>query len=160
MSRNTNYTPELANKICELIAEDNTYEQIAAREGMPSKATIIRWLGLHDDFETKCARARQIQADSIDDRIGNVIDKTEKGTLTPDVARVVLSGLQWRASKKDPKKYGDKQDLNITGKLESVPDDKLDARINELLGKAGAVKPVAGESEAESEKQNSGIQTL
>lgn len=149
MGRPSDYTPELADKICELISEDNTYEQIAAIDGMPSKSTIIRWLGLHEDFETKCARARQIQADSIDNRIGSVIDKTETGLLAPDIARVVLSGLQWRASKKDPKKYGDKQDLNITGKLESVPDDKLDDRINELLGKAGVAKTLTGKAEEE-----------
>lgn len=149
MGRSSDYTSEIAEKICELIAADYTYEQIAAEDGMPSKSTIIRWLGLHEDFETKCARARQIQADSIDNRIGSVIDKTEAGTLAPDIARVVLSGLQWRASKKDPKKYGEKQDLNISGKLENVPDDKLDERITELLGKAGVAKIITGKGEAE-----------
>lgn len=149
MGRHSDYTPELADKICDLIASDHTYEQISDIEGMPSKATIIRWLGLHEDFETKCARARQIQADSIDNRMGDVINKTETGTLTPDVARVVLSGLQWRASKKDPKKYGDRQDLNITGKLETTPDDKLESRIVELIGKAGAANVAAGEGKTE-----------
>lgn len=62
-------------------------------------------------FATKCARAREAQADLMDDRVLEVTNKAEAGQLAADVARVVLSGLQWRASKLQPKKYGDSQTL-------------------------------------------------
>lgn len=131
MGRNTDYTPELADKICELIAEDNTYEQIAAIDGMPCRATIIRWLGSHEEFATKCARAREIQADSIDNRIGSVIDKTENGVLPPDVSRVVLSGLQWRAEKKSPKKYGNNKSVAVS--VIDAPKENKDAAVAAAL---------------------------
>lgn len=109
------YSPEqieeLGTKVAELLAEDHTYEQIAKMEGMPSKSTIIRWLASDEAFETKCARARLIQADSIDDKIGSVIHETYKGDLAPDVARVVLGGMQWRAERKNPKRYGNSTTL-------------------------------------------------
>lgn len=78
---------------------------------MPDQATVHRWLSQDDDFASKYARARELQADVMDDRVLEVTNKTEAGELASDVARVVLSGLQWRASKLKPKKYGDSQTL-------------------------------------------------
>lgn len=106
--RNTDYSEEMADRICDLIAADRTLRQIELVDGMPSKATILAWLKKYPEFQTKCAQARIAQADSIDDRIGGVIDKVESGELPPDAARVMLSGLQWRAEKKNPKVYGSK----------------------------------------------------
>ena len=37
-----------------------------------------------------------------------VIDETQSGALPPDIARVVLGGLQWQAKVLAPRDYGDK----------------------------------------------------
>ena len=42
---------------------------------------------------------------------------TLAGAIPSDVARVLISSMQWRASKLAPKKYGDKLDLNHAGGL-------------------------------------------
>lgn len=116
MGRPTDYTDELGDKIADLIASDHTLRQIESLEGMPSKSTICRWLGKFETFKTKCAGAREVQADVIDDRHGEIINKTESGELEPDVARVILSGLEWRAAKKDPKKYGNNKHIDINNR--------------------------------------------
>ncbi len=75
---------------------------------MPDRVTVIRWMGRDEAFATKCAQARNEQADLMDDRILEVVNKCEDGLIDPHAAKVVISGLQWRAMKLKPKKYGDK----------------------------------------------------
>lgn len=102
------YTDELATRICALISEGVSVNQICARDEFPSRSTVLRWLDKYPTFEAKCARARSLQADQDFERTKEVVDKVEMGLLPPDVARVMLSGLQWRASKLNRARYGDK----------------------------------------------------
>ena len=111
MSRPSSYSDELAQLICDRLMDGESLRQICADEGMPNRRTVIRWMESDDAFATKCARARDEQADLMDDRILEVTNRTESGDLAPDAARGVLSGLQWRAAKLKPKKYGDSQTL-------------------------------------------------
>jgi hypothetical protein len=83
-------------------------------EGMPHRSTVLRWMSENEAFATKCARARTLQADIMDDRILEVAD-----ACTPDTAqadRVKIAAYQWRASKLAPKKYGDRTELELGGK--------------------------------------------
>lgn len=111
MSRPSSYSDELAERICDRLSDGESLRQICLDDAMPSRSTVIRWMEADTAFATKYARAREAQADLMDDRILEVTNKTEAGDLAPDAARVVLSGLQWRASKLQPKKYGDSQTL-------------------------------------------------
>jgi hypothetical protein len=43
-------TRELAEKICDLVAGGNTFRKIGDIEGMPSRATIRRWIAEREDF--------------------------------------------------------------------------------------------------------------
>jgi hypothetical protein len=110
---NSTYTPELAEEIAILIAEGNSLRQIEALEGKPSKSTMLRWMKDNEEFDTKCARARRVQGELAADEHKDVIDEVRAGTLPVDIARVVLSGLEWRAKKLEPKRYGDKQDVTV-----------------------------------------------
>ena len=51
----------------------------------------------------------------MDDRILEVAGRVEQGDLDPHSAKVVISALQWRASKLKPKVYGEKVAAEITG---------------------------------------------
>lgn len=142
VGRPTLYSPELADRICELIANDNSLRKIGKLPGMPDKSTILRWLANYPDFATKCARARELQADLICEEHRGVINKTIKGILESDVARVALSGLEWQAAKKDPKKYGNSTTIKGDPNAPLVPKEKLShaeltARANELLAVVG-----------------------
>lgn len=83
--------------------------QICDDPRMPNRRTVLRWMEADPEFATRCARAREMQADLMDDKIISLIE-----SVTPESApadRVRLSALQWRASKLAPKKYGDKLGL-------------------------------------------------
>ena len=106
--RPSKYTPEVVDRICALIEQDHSINQIGSMPDMPNSATIHRWLIAHEDFARRCARAREAQADFVFGANAELERKTLSGEVPPDVARVVLSSRQWRASKLAPKRYGDK----------------------------------------------------
>lgn len=109
------YSQAVADEICERIAEGHSLRSICASDEMPDRRTVMRWLAAEEDFATKCARARVLQADVLEEDMAAIEDKTLSGEVDPVAARVVLSSKQWRASKLAPKKYGDKLDVEHKG---------------------------------------------
>ena len=58
MGRPSIYTPELAEKICDLIREGKSERQICKMPGMPDAKTLLRWKDTNSDFCLQSARAR------------------------------------------------------------------------------------------------------
>ena len=104
------YTEALAETILERIANGESMIGICRDEDMPSRFTVIRWMNENKEFATKCARAREEQADLMDDKILECADNCTPETAAAD--RVKISAYQWRASKLQPKKYGDKLEVD------------------------------------------------
>jgi hypothetical protein len=130
------FTEQLIDEICGYISEGKSLRQIEAIDGMPSKASILRRLAKDEDFDTKCARARRVQGELAADEHNDIINELRAGTMPSDIGRAVLSGLEWRAKKLEPKKYGDKVDFTTAGK--PINDIKtIDAKLAQLCGKAG-----------------------
>lgn len=115
MSRPTDYTDELAEKICELIMVGTSLRSICADESMPDRSSIYRWLTANSGFATKYAHARARQADYLFDEMAEIEDETQNQRLDPAAARAILGSKQWRAAKLAPKKYGDFQRTEISG---------------------------------------------
>ena len=109
--RPSEYTFEIAEVICALIAQGKTILHICALDNMPSHTTLCNWLRKHPEFVAQYARARQEQAEYFADEM-IVIADTE---LDPQVARVRIDARKWHASKSAPKKYGDRIVQEHTG---------------------------------------------
>ena len=77
MARPTDYNDQIADVICERIADGESLRAICACEGMPSKATVFRWLGKHKEFHDQYARARDEQAESFADELVSISDEQE-----------------------------------------------------------------------------------
>ena len=90
---------------------------------MPSRQTVHEWMAQNPIFLSKCARAREEQADYIVEDCIAIEDGTLAGTINPAAARAVLSSKQWRASKLAPKKYGDKLAIGGADDLPPVKQD-------------------------------------
>lgn len=112
-SGRVSYSPELAEKILDRIAGGESLRRICADEGMPHRLTVLRWLEADKELATKCARARELQADSIFDELREI---AEDGN-PEDVQRAKLrvSTLQWMAAKLAPKRYGEKIQAEHSG---------------------------------------------
>jgi hypothetical protein len=113
MGRASTYTDEIAERICERLIEGESLRRICAEEGMPDRVTVFRWLEKHEPFREQYVRARELQAEAMDDEI---LETARSATPeTAHAAKVKISAFQWRASKLAPKKYGDKITTEHTG---------------------------------------------
>jgi hypothetical protein len=121
----TKFTQELADQICEHLVSGLSLRQIEAIEGMPTKTTILRWLG--DDrfasFRDQYARARDMQAEGMADEILEIADDGRNDWMeiqnrdgdsigwkvngeAVQRSRLRIDARKWLLSKLLPKKYG------------------------------------------------------
>lgn len=98
---------------------------------MPSMSTVFKWLSQNSDFAEKYAHAREVQADVMDAEILKVA--REVTNEDAQAARVKIDAFKWRASKLAPKKYGDRQEIDLNVNMDP---EQAKARLAELLGKA------------------------
>lgn len=141
--RPSDYCEEIVEKIRDGLISGLSLVKICDPDDMPNRITVVRWMDKYPEFATMCARARTEQADLMDDRIMEVVNKVENGDIDPHAAKVAISGLQWRASKLAPKKYGDRQIVQgdndadpVNIKSKTMTEEQLDAEILKLAGKA------------------------
>lgn len=119
MSGVSTYTEEIADIICERIADGESLRRICRDDEMPSTSTVLKWLNTFPLFSTQYARAREAQADAIFDEILDIADDGLNDTYTDgdgqiktnqDViarSRLRIDARKWMAGKLRPKKYGD-----------------------------------------------------
>lgn len=128
MSRPSKFTKAIASEICERISCGESLISICKDDGMPDKATVIRWLlkseemGASEDlveFRNQYTRAREAQAEALFDECLSIadepvqIDKDGNVILTDaQRARLRVDTRKWMAGKLKPKKYGDKVQLS------------------------------------------------
>lgn len=154
MSRPSIYSEELALAICERMAEGESLRTICKDDDMPCLKTAMLWLsdGKHPEFLQHYVRAREIQADTMAEDILNIadnglndsqVDDDGKVFINQDViarSRLRVDARKWLASKLAPKKYGDKLDLEVTGKdggpIEYTNTERA-ARLAAILDRAG-----------------------
>lgn len=125
---------EIMDAICDRIAEGESLRKICKTKGMPRLSTIFRALGepSNQTWRDQYARAREAQADALAEKIQDAAEAApERVTITigenatktsVDAAevqhrRLKVDALKWIASKLKPKKYGDRQEVEHTGKL-------------------------------------------
>lgn len=123
--RPSKYTPELADRICELVATNalGLDEICESDTALPGQANVRKWFYRYPDFRAKYYAAKEAQAElyaqstlKIANERHTYIDKD--GNVKVDPGAVALQKLQvntrhWHASKLAPKKYGDKQELEV-----------------------------------------------
>ncbi len=127
MGRKSKYTPELGDKIIELLTGGMSALAISRLDGMPTEGTIRNWAVNPDysdqDFTTKYARARELGADHEFDRLEDIEqelrDHTGDREYNSQVARVLIDSIKWRLSKKMPAAYGERSHLEVSGGLKT-----------------------------------------
>ena len=106
------FSQNLFDRICERMAQGETLRKMCREPDMPNITTVWKWKESDDERGKQYAHAREAQADAQFERIGDVVDKVEDGTLEPAQARTMVDALKWTAGKLRPKVYGDKVDLS------------------------------------------------
>jgi hypothetical protein len=129
--RPTDYTPEIAADICAQIVEGNSLRSICIAENMPDKSTVFRWIAKHEEFRDQYAIAADARSDALVEDILDIADDGSNDWMERNEAdnqgwlangehlqrsRLRVDTRKWIASKLKPKKYGEKVNLEATGK--------------------------------------------
>jgi hypothetical protein len=109
----TTYTPDLAAKFCAAIADGGTLRSVCKKDGMPSKATVFRWLGEHSDFVLMYEKATDERTDVMIDEIVDIADNCKADADSIRKAKLRIHARVEQAQRMKPKKYGSK--LQLTG---------------------------------------------
>jgi hypothetical protein len=123
MPRPSKYTPELSEKICEIISTSSRGLRSISKELNISTFSILKWLNENKEFSIQYARAKEMQADFMAEEIIEISDDNSNDTLSTDFgdkenkewtnrSRLRVDARKWAASKLAPKKYGDKLELS------------------------------------------------
>src|SRR5258708_7569966 len=111
--RPTDYTPELAEQICDITA--TTIKSVAdickANAGLPDECTVFRWMRRYPQFRQDYLEAKELQgllySDAVMHTIWNCLEVNESIAK----ANLILRGAQWHLSKLAPKQFGDKKEV-------------------------------------------------
>lgn len=123
--RPSEYSDQMAGKICDLLASGESLVKICEHEDMPSRTSVFRWLAKDETFRNRYARAREIWADSEFENMMHIADTpmigvktktTEDGIETTEGDMIEHRRLQvdtrkWALARMSPKKYGDSTTL-------------------------------------------------
>lgn len=136
MAETPHYSPELASRICLLIAEGQSLRSICKLEGMPVRATIHNWLLERPDFAAQYEVAQSLRADALFDECLEIADDASRDAVTktrPDGStykgfdfdhiarsRLRVDTRKWVCGRMAPKKYGDRV-LNEHGGIDGKP---------------------------------------
>lgn len=119
----TAYSPELALKICERIAEGETLGKVCEGKGMPHRTTFRRWL-LNEPLAMKAYEiAREVQAHSLfEEALDLARDIRENPGSTQKVRAfdISMNHLRWAAGKLNPRIYSEKASVQFTVPIQII----------------------------------------
>lgn len=123
--------------VCDMLISVGSYAKIGKKLKMPGTA-VWKWVA-SDETRMDLARdALMRNADACDEEAEHIL-RTMKDVSR---ARELAQHLRWRAKARNPKVYGDKQHVDLSGDLalHSLTEEQIDARLRSMLAR-GDPKP-------------------
>lgn len=131
--RPSEYTQEIAARICEGLAEGRSLRDVCNADDMPAESTVRLWaVENREGFSAQYAKAREIGYHSLADDLLEIADDArndwmerrgeEDAGWTANGEHIQRSRLRvdtrkWMLSKVLPKVYGDKQQVEHSGEM-------------------------------------------
>lgn len=131
--RPSKFTPELADEICERLANGEPLAKICRDEHMPGIVTVWNWEQADELFAERVARARLAGFDQIGYDMLHIADTQEQGVIrkiegdkVTETVEDMLGHRKLRVETRakllacwDPKRYGTQRtEVDVSGKLE------------------------------------------
>lgn len=110
MSNYVAYTPDIALKICEMIADGMTMVEICEKDDMPARKTVYQWLTRYPKFFDAYERAKELSAQSLEEE-ALMMARTLKGAndftgTKVQAYNIAMGQLRWSAARRDKTRYG------------------------------------------------------
>ena len=131
------YSEDLADTICDLVANGSNLNKIGQMKDMPARSAIYTWMDQHSSFKDKYTRARKDRADWRADNIDTICQDLKNGVIDHQTARILIDAEKWQAGKENGSRYGDKQTIDHQSKGEklSSPSQMTDEQLLQLINK-------------------------
>lgn len=130
--RPTNYSQELASRLCAELAMGRSLRSVCNDEGMPSTTTVFNWFRIYPEFLEQYTRAKEESADAMaeecldiaDDGTNDYMERLDKDGECVGYqvngehiqrSRLRVETRKWLMAKMKPKKYGEKVVQEQTG---------------------------------------------
>lgn len=130
--RPTDYSPELASRLCAELAMGRSLRSVCKDESLPCIATIFNWFRVHPEFLEQYTRAKEESADAMaeecldiaDDGTNDYMERLDKDGECVGYqlngehvqrSRLRVETRKWLMAKMKPKKYGEKVVQEQTG---------------------------------------------
>jgi hypothetical protein len=148
--RPSKYTPEIAQEMCNLLAEGVPLREICRKEGFPAWQTVYDWMVRDDQavasgggvgLSIAIARAREIGQDAIAEQIWLDMIAEPERILSEGGGRVDSGYVQWQKAKAEiglkllakwnPKRYGDK--VTMAGDAENPVKVEVESQAEQMM---------------------------
>lgn len=123
--RPSEYTPEIAQRICDEIASGRSLNRICKEEDWtPEQKTVYRWIGSNEEFRQKYRVARESQQEAHANQILDIADDVANCTepAVVNAARLRVDTRKWLMARLLPRVYGDKVEVSATLTLAAFVD--------------------------------------
>lgn len=155
------WTPEIEDAIFDAIMDGKSLREITGPnkpDWMPGKSTVFKRLREDRDFSDRYTRAREYQADAEFDEIKEISDNGSNDWMEANDpenpgyrlngehvqrSRLRVDSRKWRASKLAPKKYGERVEVEHSGRIERGHDltGLSDAELASLAAISAKIAP-------------------
>lgn len=125
MARPSDYTQELADKICEELASGKSLRSVTREESMPAMSSVFKWLrenkAFSEQYVTACEERVESQHENLLEYGEEAVELAQSvdfkaSSAVVSAVKLKSDNLKWSMSKMKPKKYGDKMDVTSDGK--------------------------------------------
>lgn len=117
---------DILTKICERISEGESLRAILRDKYAINRQTFFNWINKYPEFIDQYARACEIRADIIFDEIVEISDHSDEdhtpftGSNVIQRDRLRVDARKWVIARMNPKKYGEKSEVDLTSKGEKL----------------------------------------
>lgn len=138
------YSPEMAARLCARLAGGMSLRAICRGRDMPSRNTVLRWVGENETFRDQYVRAMEARALAQGEEVDEIANMVLRGDLDPRAGAVAMEGKKWSASRMAPKVWGDRVMIDktvrrvehlrieIAERLALLVDGRAEERVSEL----------------------------
>jgi hypothetical protein len=109
-------TADLFDLVLSRLADGEMLEKLCEEPGMPSRSTVYAWMRGTPGARARMDEAIEARADWRIGKISELAGKAENGLVDPQSARVAIDAHKFIAARENPRRYGDKSAVQLSGK--------------------------------------------
>jgi hypothetical protein len=118
------------DSICDRICAGESQTSIAESAGV-GIATLSRWIAADPERSARVREARIAASRSFDEKAERVLQEAAD-PFELAKARELASHYRWKASKSNPREYGDKVEIEQRTTITDLTEEQLDAKLARL----------------------------